>query len=118
MKNFIFYIIIFGVVYLFYFIFVLNRKNVLKNFPNGKEMRYLKFKYGIKVNEKNLKKIANSVFLGNSFILSTTVFVVCLFNNLFLEIIVGLVTLIILMLGVYHIIGTHYKNKQGGNKNV
>ena len=118
MKNFIFYIIIFVIVYLFYLIFVLNRKNVLKNFPDGKEMKYLKFKYGIKVNEKNLKKIANSVFLGNSFIISTTVFVVCLFNNLLLEIIVGLATLIILMLGVYHIIGIYYKKKQGGNKNV
>lgn len=118
MKNFVFYIIIFAVVYLFYVIFVLNRKNVLKNFPNGKEMRYLKFKYGIKVNEKNLKKIANNVFLGNSFIIATTVFVVCLFNNLLLEIIVGLVTLIILMLGVYHLIGIYYKKKQGGSKNV
>ena len=118
MRNFIFYVIIFVLVYLFYLIFVLSRKNVLKNFPNGKEMRYLKFKYGIKVNEKNLKKVANTVFLGNAFILSTTVFVVCLFDNLLLEIIVGLATLIILMLGVYHLIGTYYKKKQGGNKNV
>ena len=111
MKNFIFYIIIFALVYLFYFIFAINRKNVLKNFPNGKEMRYLKFKYGIKVNEKNIKKIANTVFLGNSFILSTTVFVVCLFDSLLLEIIVGLATLITLMIVVYHIIGTYYKIK-------
>lgn len=118
MKNFVFYIIIFVLVYLFYLIFVLSRKNVLKNFPNGKEMRYLKFKYGIKVNDKNIRSIANVVFLGNSFILSTTVFVVCLFDSLLLEIIVGLTTLIILMLSVYHIIGTYYKKKQGGNKNV
>jgi hypothetical protein len=118
MKNVIFYVIMFVLVYLFYLVFVLSRKNVLKNFPNGKEMRYLKFKYGIKVNEKNLKKIANSVFLGNSFIISTTVFVVCLFDSLLIEIIVGLATLIILMLGIYHLIGTYYKKKQGGNKNV
>ena len=114
MKELIFYLIVFVFVYLFYLIFVLNRKNVLKKFPNGKEMRYLKYKYGIKVNEKNIKKLANTVFLGNSFILATTVFVVCLFNNLILEIIVGLITLIILILGVYHLIGIHYKKKQGG----
>lgn len=114
MRELIFYLIMFVFVYLFYLIFVLNRKNVLKKFPNGKEMRYLKYKYGIKVNEKNIKKIANTVFLGNSFILSTTVFVVCIFNNLLLEIILGLITLIILMLGVYHLIGTYYKKKQGG----
>ena len=114
MKELIFYLIIFALVYLFYLVFVLCRKNVLNKFPNGKEMRYLKFKYGIKVNDKNLKQIANTVFLGNAFILSTTVFVVCLFNNLLLEILVGIVTLLILLLGVYHIIGTYYKKKQGG----
>ena len=114
MKELIFYLIIFISVYLFYVVFVLSRKNVLKNFPNGKEMRYLKYKYGIKVNDKNIKKIANTVFLGNSFILSTTVFVVCLFNNLVIEIIAGLITLVILMLGIYHLIGTYYKKKQGG----
>jgi len=114
MRNFIFYIIIFIFVYLFYLIFVLARKNVLKNFPNGKEMRYLKFKYGVKVNDKNLKSIANVVFLGNAFILSTTVFVVCLLDSLLLEIIIGLITLIVLMLGIYHLIGSYYKKKQGG----
>ena len=114
MKELIFYLIIFVLVYLFYVVFVLSRKNVLKNFPNGKEMRYLKYRYGIKVNDKNIKKIANAVFLANSFILSTTVFVVCLFNNLIIEVVVGFVTLIVLMLGLYHLIGTYYKKKQGG----
>jgi len=114
MKDLIFYVIIFLLVYLFYVVFVLCRKNVLKNFPNGKEMKYLKMKYGIKVNDSNLKGIANTVFLGNAFILSTTVFVVCLFNKLYLEIIVGLITLLGLMFTTYHSIGTYYKKKQGG----
>ena len=114
MKELIFYVIIFIFVYLFYLIFVLNRKNVLNKFPNGKEMSYLKFKYGIKVNDNNLKKIANTIFLGNAFILSTTVYVVSMFDNLFIEIIAGLVVLILLMLSIYHLIGSYYKNKQGG----
>ena len=38
------------------------------------------------LNDKNLKSIANKVFLVNSFILATTVYVVCLFDNIFLEI--------------------------------
>lgn len=114
MKDLIFYLIIFLLVYLFYVIFVLCRKNVLKNFPNGKEIKYLKMKYGIKVNDNNLKRIANTVFLSNAFILSTTVFVVCLFDKLYLEIIVGLITLLALMFTIYHLIGTYYKKKQGG----
>ena len=77
-------------------------------------MKYLKYKYKIKVNDKNLKRIANTIFLANSFILSTTVFVVCLFDNLFIELLVGVVTLLILILGIYHIIGIYYSKKQGG----
>ena len=114
MRELILYLIVFVMAYLFYIIFVLCRKNVLKKFPNGKEMTYLKYKYGVKVDDKNLKKMANIIFLANSFILSTTVFVVCLFNNFVLELIVGIITLIILILGVYHLIGSYYKKKQGG----
>ena len=118
MKELIFYLVTFILIYLFYLIFVLNRKNVLKKFVEGKEIRYLKYRYKIKVNDNNLKKIANIVFLANSFILATTVYVVCLFDNLFIELIVGVATLIILILGVYHLIGTYYKKKQGGKKHV
>ena len=45
MKELILYFITFVLIYLFYVIFVLNRKNVLKKFPDGKEMTYLKYKY-------------------------------------------------------------------------
>ena len=114
MKELILYLVIFIIAYLFYVIFVLCRKNVLRKFPNGKEITYLKYKYDIKVNDKNLKKIAHTIVLANSFILATTVYVVCLFDNLFIEIIVGIITLIILILVIYHLIGTYYKKKQGG----
>ena len=114
MKELILYLITFVLAYLFYVIFVLCRKNVLKKFPDGKEMTYLKLKYGIKVNDSNLKKIANLIFLVNSFILATAVYVVCLFDNLFIEIIVGVVTLILLILVFYHLLGTYLKKKQGG----
>ena len=117
MKELMLYLGTFIIAYLFYVVFVLCRKNVLSKFPEGKEMKYLKIKYGVKINDKNLKKIANKVCLANSFILATTVYVVCLFNNLFIEIIVGLLTLLVLILILYHIIGTYYRKKQGG-KNV
>lgn len=114
MRELILYLLTFVLAYNFYVIFVLCRKNVLNKFPNGKEMTYLKIKYGIKVNDSNLKKIANLIFLVNSFILATAVYVVCLFDNLFIEIIVGVVTLILLILVFYHLLGTHLQKKQGG----
>lgn len=121
MREFILYVVTFLLAYLFYVVFVLCRKNVLKKLPNGKEMIYLKYKYGIKINDNNLKSIANVIFLANSFILATTVYIICFFDNLFIELIVGLVVLIILILCIYHLIGTYYKNKQnkkGGKKHV
>ena len=118
MRELILYLGTFIVAYLFYFIFVLCRKNVLKKFPEGKEMSYLKYKYGVKINDSNLKSIANKVFLTNSFILATTVYVVCLFDNLFIEILLGIATLVLLILILYHLIGTYYKKKQGEKKHV
>lgn len=114
MKNLLLYIFTFIIVYLFYLIFVMSRKSVLKKFPDGMNMSYLKYKYGIKINDKNLKSIANTVFLANSFILSTTVYIVCLFDNFILGIVVGIIPLILLILILYHLIGIYYKNKQGG----
>ena len=114
MRELVLYLGTFIITYLFYLIFVLSRKNVLKKFPDGKEMSYLKYKYSIKINDSNLKKIANKVCLANSFILATTVYVVCLFDNLFIELILGVVTLVLLILVLYYLIGTYYKKKQGG----
>lgn len=112
MKELILYFITFVLIYLFYAIFVLNRKNVLKKFPDGKEMTYLKYKYNVKINENNIKKIANSVFLANAFILSTTVYIVSLFDSFVLRILVGFITLVMLILVLYHFIGIHYKNRR------
>lgn len=114
MKELILYVITFMLSYLFYLIFVLKRKSVLKKFSAGKEISYLKLKYGIKVNDINFKSIANKVFLANSFILSTTVCVVCMFDNFFLELIIGVTTLIVLILSIYHLLGITLKKKQGG----
>ena len=119
-KEIILYLGTFGLVYLFYVVFVLSRKNVLKKFPDSKNMMYLKIKYGIKINDKNIKGIANSVFLANAFIMATTVYVACLFKSFILGIAAAIVPLILLILVMYHIIGTHYKKKQeqGVKKNV
>ncbi len=111
MKELIIYLITFLVAYLFYFVFVLKRKSVLKKFPEGKEMRYLKIKYNVKITDKNLAKIANKVCLANSFILSTTVYIVCLFDNFILGLIVSVIPLLLLIILSYHIIGTYYSKK-------
>ena len=115
MKSLLLFLIIFLICYLFYIVFVLCRKNVLKKFINSKEIVYLKYKYDIKVNDKNIKKIANAIFIGNSFILSLTVSIISLFDNFIVEILIGFVLVFVLIFLVYYIIGNLFK---GGKKNV
>lgn len=112
-MNFIIYIMMFVVVYLIYYVFVISRKNVLNKFKNGKELTYLKYKYKIKITNKNLKKIANTTVLGNSFIISTTLFIISYIDNFFVKLFVLMVSILILILIVYHIIGNYYKKQEG-----
>ena len=114
MKNLITYIIVFFICYLFYIVFVLKRKNIFNKFMSGKEITYLKSVYKLKVTEKNSKKIANCVFLVNSFILSVTLYIISFFDSMLFKVIIGFVVLFILILSLYHIAGKYLKNKQGG----
>ena len=114
LKEILLFIGTFILVYLFYFIFVLSRKNVFEKVPESKNMLYLKYKYGIKFIKKNTKEIANKVFLANSLILSVAVTVAGLFKSFILGILVSIIPLVLLTLLLYHLIGTYYKNKQGG----
>lgn len=111
MENLIFSCIVFVLCYLSYIFFVLKRKNVLNKFKNGKELTYLKLKYKISVNDKNIKRIANACFLANSFILSLTIYIVSFFKSMVAELTVGLLTLLILILLMYHIIGICFGKK-------
>jgi len=111
MNEILLYIFIFLLVYLFYVVFVLKRENVFKKFKNGKEISYLKYKYNIKINKENEKKISKSIFLANSFILSTTVSIVFMLENIFLQILVGIFCLIVLILVSYHALGKIYRRR-------
>ena len=89
----------------------------MKKFPDGKELSYLKLKYKIKITDKNLKSIAHTVCLANSFILATVVYIVCTFKGFIVQILISIPLTIVLILAIYHLIGSHYKRKQG-EKNV
>ena len=115
MKELGLFIFTFLIVYLFYVIFVLCRKKVLKKFPKSISAIYLNKKYNINITDKNIKKIANIVFLVNSLIISTTVTIVCCFKSLLLGLLVCIVPLILMILIFYHIIGIMFR---GGKKNV
>ena len=110
-KELELFIFTFLVIYLSYIVFVLCRKKVLSKFPNSISAIYLKKRYNVTINDKNLKKVAHAVYLANSI----TVSIVCLFKSFILGLLAGIVPLILMILVFYHVLGMIFK---GGKKNV
>lgn len=111
MFNLILFLLTFVVVFFTYLFFVIRREKYLDKFIQGKEITYLKRVYKIKINKSDYKTIAYLVALSNSFIISLSVTIVSLFNNIFIQILVGFVTVLILIFVCYHIIGKLYKRR-------
>lgn len=113
MFNLLLFVITFVVVFVIYLLFVIRREKYLEKFINGKEVGYLKKVYKIKVKKSDYKSLAVVVAISNSFIIATSVTIVSLFKNIFLEILVGFGTVLVLILVCYHIIGKLYQKKEG-----
>ena len=111
MFSLILFFVTFIVVFLIYLLFVIRRKKYLDKFIKGKEITYLKKVYKIKIKESDYKGITMLVALTNSFIMATSVTIVSLFKNIFLEILVGFGTVMVLILICYHIIGKLYQKE-------
>lgn len=104
----------FIVIYLIYFIFVLRRRKYLDKFINGKEITYLKYRYNIKVTEKNKKSLTKLVALANSLIMALTfssVIIIMDDKNFILYLIFSMISVVVLILVIYHIIGKIYQKK-------
>lgn len=111
MRELVLFIATFLIVFLIYYLFVIRRKKYLEKFINGKEVGYLKKVYKIKLKKEDYKKIALLISLTNSFIISVAVSLVCFFNNILLQLLLGFVLIIGLIILCYHIIGKIMKKK-------
>ena len=111
MTQFILFVTIFIVVYLFYLLFVISRKKSLNKWKNGKEMLYLKYRYKLNIDKLNIKVLANVIGLSNAFIMALVVAIISLFKSFLIQMLVGILLLIPSILIVYHIIGKYYQKK-------
>lgn len=114
MEALILFLGSFIIIFLIYFIFVLRRKKYLDKFINGKEITYLKYRYKVKVTEKNKKSLSTIVALANSIIMSLTFSAVIIIlddKNFMLYLLFSMISVVVLILGVYHIIGKIYQKK-------
>ena len=117
MNYILTFVISFIIIYLIYFILVIKRKKGLESLKNGKQIKYLVEVYKLDLEKVNFKKLASSLVLTNSFILSLTLTILEFVDNYILKILLCFVILIPLIIIMYKILGETYKKKEG-EKNV
>lgn len=109
------YLILLIGIYLIYLIFVIFRKKALIKFKKSTYVMYLVNVYKIDIEKIDFKFLANMICIVNSFILSTSLYIVSNIKGI-LSILIGFITVMVLLFGVYHILGLILKKK--GDKNV
>ena len=112
MENVLFSLTAFILIYLFYLITVISRKNKLDKLMIGTEVTYLKKKYKLSLENVNKKKLGNLIALTNSFIFALTVFIVSFIKNHILMLLVGFIILIPLIIISYHILSLYLRRSE------
>ena len=105
------FIISFSIVYLFYLFTVILQTKRYDKFKKSNQVMYFVKKYKIDVNKLNMKKFTNILGLTNSLIISIAFTMTFLFENIFLQLLIGLVVLIPLIFVFYSLIGNYLKRK-------
>ncbi len=113
MDILISFIIVFLITYLFYLFFVILRKNKVIKIKNSTEALFLKKRFKLKLDKISDKKFANIIALTNAFIIGVTFCIIEFVDNYILKIMFIFVTLMILILVLYTIIGKILKKKEG-----
>ena len=113
MKEFIWFIGTFLVIYLFQVILILTNKKSLEKYKTSREVTYLVTKYKFSLDNINFKALANQLFLVNSIIISFTMsIIVNVSENFLIMMLLSFGILTVLLLLSYHVIGKHYKRKE------
>jgi len=115
MENILFSSTAFIIIYLFYLITVVLRKNKLDKLMEGTEITYLKRRYKLSLKNVNKKKLGNLIALTNSFVFALTIFIVSFIKNYLLILLLAFITVIPLILVSYHILGLYLR---GSEENV
>ena len=112
MGNILFGLISFMLIYLFYLVTVITRKNKLDKLMKGMEITYLKKRYKISLKKVNKKKLGHLIAFTNSFIFALTVSIVSFIENHILMLLVGFIILIPLIIICYHILGLYLRSDE------
>ena len=112
MQNLVLSILVFIIIYLLYLLTVISRKKKLEKFKSNTYVKYLETIHHIDISKVDIKKLANTICLTNSFIIALTLYLVSITDTLYLKLSLALVIFIPLQLLFYHIIGKRYQKKE------
>lgn len=126
MKELILFIGCFCLIYLIYYLLIINRKNKLDKITTSTECKYLKLRYKVDVDKIPTKSLARHIAIINSFIISSTASIISadmfklpLLLEWLVRFLVGIIVLMIMIIIIYGILGKYYLKKyQGGKGNV
>ena len=113
MNYILTFIISFLVIYILYYLVIINRKKGLESFKKGKQLQFFIKAYNLNKNKINIKKFANTLSLANAFIIALTLTILELIENIFFKILTSIFILLPLMFIMYKLIGEAYKRKEG-----
>lgn len=105
------FILSFLLVYLFYLFTVILQTKKYDKFKKSNQIMYFVNRYKINVNKINMKKFTNVLGLTNSLIISIAFASTFLVENIFLQLLIGLIVLIPLIFIFYGLLGNYLKRK-------
>ena len=109
MEDLIVTIALFIIIYLFYVIFVINRKDKLNKLKKGTIVKYIVNRYKLDLKTINFKIFAHMIALTISFIISVTFFIISFFSSYFIKIGLCFIILIPFQYIMYMLIGKMYQ---------
>ena len=85
-----------------------NKKNVDRELF---EVKYLEDRYKLDLEKINYNQLIQLCAITSSFDIAIVVGVICLFNNIFIQLLVGFVLAILLIIISYHLVYLFYRRK-------
>jgi len=108
-MNYIYFLVSFVVVYLFYLFTVILQKKRYDKFKKSNQVLYFVKIYKLDVDKIDMFKFTNILGLANAFIMGLTFTIICMFENIIIQLLIALVILLPLMFLFYHLIGKYFK---------
>ena len=108
---------VFGLVVIFYLLFVVFNKKQRRNIFNSAGAILMKNKFKVTFKKTNEKTFSLVVGITNGFICATAYVIMGFVENIYLSFLVAIPVLIVLILVCYYLLGLIYKKKEA-DKNV